>query len=96
MHKTVLQVPMNQELKTEAEQAAREQGFSSLQEMVRVFLSKIASNNIEITLQTNVKLSEKSERRYLKETLDFEAGKNTHTAENLDEFVTSLNANKVS
>jgi len=51
MNKTVLQIPINQDLKISAEQEALSQGFSSLQELVRVFLSKIATHKIEITLQ---------------------------------------------
>jgi hypothetical protein len=38
MNKTVLQIPINQELRISAEQEALSQGFSSLQELVRVFL----------------------------------------------------------
>ncbi len=96
MQRTVLQIPINRQLKNEAEQAAQAQGFSSLQEVVRVFLSKFAANKIEVSIQESVRLSEKSEKRYLKATLDFEKGKNIRSAKNVDELMSQLNADKVS
>jgi len=96
MNKTILQVPVSRELKEKAEEAAHKQGFSSLQESVRVFLAKLATNRLEITIQEPIKLSESSERRYLKQTLDFEKNKNTRSAKTVDELMTQLNANKIS
>ncbi len=96
MQRTVLQIPISLDLKNEAEQVAQAQGFSSLQEVIRVFLSKFAANKFEVTIQESVMLSDKSEKRYLKETLDFEKGKNIHSAKNVDELMSQLNGNKVS
>ena len=96
MNKTILQVPISKELKDKAEEASAKQGFSSLQESVRVFLAKLATNRLEITIQEPIKLSESSERRYLKQTLDFEKNKNTRSAKTVDELMTKLNANKIS
>ena len=96
MQRTVLQIPINQQLKNEAEQAAHAQGFSSLQEVIRVFLSKFAANKVEVTIQEPIMLSKKSEKRYLKETLDFEKSKNIRSAKNVDGLMSQLNANKVS
>src|SRR3990167_11038612 len=96
VQKTVLQIPINQQLKNDAEQVAQAQGFSSLQEVIRVFLSKFAANKVEVTIQESVMLSDKSEKRYLKETLDFGKGKNIHSAKNVDELMSQFNADKVS
>ncbi len=96
MQRAVLQIPIDKRLKDEAEQEARAQGFSSLQEVLRVFLSKFASNKIEVTIQESVRLSEKSEKRYLAETQDFKKGKNIHSAKTVDELMLQLNADKVS
>lgn len=96
MQRTVLQIPINRQLKNEAEQVAQAQGFSSLQEVIRVFLSKFAANKVEVTIQESVRLSEKSEKRYLKETLDFKKGKNIRSAKNVNELMSQLNGNKVS
>lgn len=90
MNKIVLQVPLNQDLKLSAERAALSQGFSSLQELVRVFLSKIAANKIEITLQESTMLSGKNEKRYLEMTKDFESGKNTYSADSVNDLANKL------
>lgn len=92
MQKTILQVPLTQDLKLTAEKAAHEQGFSSLQEIVRVFLSKLAANKVEVTLDS-VSLSEGNEKRYSKMAEDFVSSKDIHTAQNVDELLTQLNEN---
>ena len=92
MQKTILQVPLTQDLKLTAEKAARDQGFSSLQEVVRVFLTKLAANKVEVSLES-VFLSESNETRYTKMTKDFENDTNIHTAKNVDDLVTQLNEN---
>ena len=92
MQRTILQVPIAQNLRLNAEKAAHEQGFSSLQEIVRVFLSKLAANKVEVSLES-IFLSEKNEKRYSKMTKDFESEKNTHTAQNIDDLLMKLNEN---
>ena len=96
MNKTVLQIPINQDLKISAEQEALSQGFSSLQELVRVFLSKIAAGKIEVTLQESTKLSEKNEKRYLDMTKDFVSGKNTYSSDSTSNLINKLHENSVS
>jgi antitoxin component of RelBE/YafQ-DinJ toxin-antitoxin module len=96
MNKTVLQIPINQDLKISAEQEALSQGFSSLQELVRVFLSKIATHKIEITLQESTMLSGINEKRYLDMTNDFELGKNTYSADSVNDLVNKLHENSIS
>lgn len=91
MQKVTLQVPMNQQLKIDAEKAALEQGFSSLQELVRVILSKYAQKKIEVNFEEVVKLSPKAEKRYLKATKDFEEGKNIYSASSVKELMKQLN-----
>ncbi len=96
MSKTILQVPISKDLKEKAEKAANKQGFSSLQESVRLFLAKLAANRLEITIQEPVRLSENSEKRYLKQTLGFEKNKNISSAKSVEELVNQLNDNKIS
>lgn len=90
MNKTILQVPISQDLKFNAEKQALSQGFSSLQELVRVFLTKIASRKIEVTLQESVMLSSQNEKRYLDMTKDFESGKNIYSADSVNDLVSKL------
>ena len=96
MNKTVLQIPINQDLRISAEKEALSQGFSSLQELVRVFLSKIAMHRIEITLQESTMLSEKNEKRYLDMTKDFESGMNISSSDSVSDLVDKLQENSVS
>lgn len=92
MNKTILQVPLDKELKNNAERVASIQGFSSLQEIVRVFLTQLASNRVEVILQESVVLSSKNEKRYTKMTNDFISGKNNHSAIDANDLVSKLNA----
>lgn len=93
MQKTTLQIPMDSKLKIDAEKAALDQGFSSLQELVRVILSKVAQKKIEVNFEETVILSKKNEKRYLKMTEDFKNNKNVYSAKNLEEFLSQLNGN---
>lgn len=80
MNKTILQVPLDKQLKNNAERAASSQGFSSLQEIVRVFLTQLTSNRVEVTIKESVILSLKNEKRYIDMTKDFKSGKNNYSA----------------
>ncbi len=75
MQRTVLQIPIDIELKNTAEQAAQAQGFSSLQEVVRVFLSRFAEKRIGITFEQSVQLSPQAIKRYDKMAEDIKKGK---------------------
>lgn len=93
MHKVTLQIPMDSKLKIDAEKAALDQGFSSLQELVRVILSRVAQKKIEVNFEETVILSKKNEKRYLKMTEDFKNNKNVYSSKNLEEFLSQLNGN---
>lgn len=92
MNRTILQIPLDKQLKSNAEKIALLQGFSSLQEIVRVFLAQLALKKVEITLQEPVALSNKNERRYEKITNDFESGANIYSAKNTKDLIAKLNA----
>ena len=44
---TTLHLPINREIKEKAENVAREQGYSSLQEVLRVFVASLAKKEIK-------------------------------------------------
>lgn len=92
MNRTILQVPLDKQLKNNAEKVASNQGFSSLQEIIRVFLTQLASNRLEVTIQESVILSTKNEKRYRGMTNDFKSGKNNHSATNVNDLISKLNA----
>lgn len=74
MNRTVLQIPLPAELRKEAEKQAIEQGFSSLQEAVRVFLKKLANGALGVRFEETVILSEKNAIRYGKMINEIESG----------------------
>ena len=91
--RTVLQVPMTSSLKTNAYNAAKEMGFSSLQEVIRVILNKLASKNLTLNFEENIiPLSVKNEKRYSNIDKDFKQNKNTHTAKDINDLLKQLNA----
>lgn len=51
MDTTTLQVPLTKELKTKATKVAKEYGFSSLQEVVRVLLTLLAKGQLNFNLE---------------------------------------------
>ena len=86
--RVILQVPMSSELKTSAEAAAKAQGFSSLQETIRVLLQKLANKKLKVQIidEEEVKLSPKAEKRYAKMIKEIEQGKGVTKTKNLDEL----------
>lgn len=74
--RTVFQVPVDATLRKDAEKQALEQGFSSLQEAVRVFLKKLARGALGISFEEEqvVQLSAKNARRYDKMIKDIKSG----------------------
>ncbi len=93
MNKAVLQVPMNKMLKRDAEKEALAQGFSSLQEVVRVFLSRLAEKKVEVAIKDQVVLSNRAEKRYSRIKKDFKNNKNVYAATNVKDLVKQLNEN---
>jgi len=93
MQRTILQIPVSKDLKNSAEKAALNQGFSSLQEIIRIFMKKLAAKKISVTFeQETVFLSQKNEKRYLEMEEDFKKDKNFYKAKDVDEFLKQLNA----
>lgn len=97
MNRTVLQIPLSKELKLSAEEAALDYGFSSLQEILRVFMKKLSQKTLDITFKEErvVHLSKKNEKRYMKMTEDFEKGRNIYTATNVDDLMKQLHEYKL-
>lgn len=75
MNTTVLQIPINKNLRDKAAFSVEKMGFSSLQQLVRLFLAKVASGEIDVTFEQNVQLSAKAVKRYNKMIDEIESGK---------------------
>lgn len=75
---TTLQVPVNSNLKSRATKAAKSMGFSSLQETVRLFLTKLARGDMKVeltSLNADEYVSPKAIARYDKMIKDIDSGK---------------------
>ncbi len=91
MNTTTLQVPLPKSLKASATAVARDYGFSSLQDIVRLFLAKFAKRELVISVgESAVRLSAKNEKRYLKMDKDFDRGKNVYIVNSVDELMKDL------
>ena len=88
--RAVLQVPVNSSLRKEAEKQALAQGFSSLQEAVRVFLKKLAQGAIGVTFEERVTLSSKAIKRYNKIIEEIKQGRNVFEAKSVDDLARQL------
>lgn len=94
MDTTILQVPIDKSLRDKATSAAHDQGFSSLQEVVRLFLHQVANKTIDFRLEPKpTQLSPKAIRRYNKISAEIESGKTKlHSFDTVDEMFKYLNS----
>lgn len=92
--RTVLQVPMPLELRTRAEAVSVDMGFSSLQDVIRLILTKLAKREIGISIEQfpAVRLSKRNEKRYERMVRDFEEGKNIRTFTSVKDLMSDLSA----
>ncbi|PIU36627.1 hypothetical protein COS77_01020 [Candidatus Roizmanbacteria bacterium CG06_land_8_20_14_3_00_34_14] len=93
MNTTNLQIPIRRDLKIAATEVALEQGFSSLQEAVRVFINKMAQKTIDVVfIPKTIKLSQKAVKRYNKITEDIEKGIGIYEVHDVDDLMRQLNS----
>lgn len=92
--RTILQVPMALDLRNRAEAVSADMGFSSLQDVVRLILTKLAKKEIRISIEQfpAVRLSKRNEKRYEQIVRDFEEGKNISTFTSVKDFMGDLSA----
>lgn len=96
MQRVTVQVPMTKDLKEKAEIVSSDLGFSSLQETIRVLLTKLAKREFSIKVEENTEeithLSKASERKFKKAVEDIKAGRNITKTENIDELLQMLHS----
>ncbi len=67
MSQTNLQIPVDTKTRDKARKVAARQGFSSLQEMIRVILAQVVDERLRIGfVAEHVVMSDKAEARYKK------------------------------
>lgn len=95
--RAIIQVPVNPALKNRVEKKAENSGFSSVQQLIRLFLTRYASGEIKVGFEERVlpvQLSKRAIRRYNKIDKDYKKGKNIFVAESVDDLMNQLNGNK--
>lgn len=93
MSRTVVQIPVSTDLRDSAHQMALSQGFSSLQEALRVIMHRFSSGTLRVDVYSEpapVKLSAKAIKRYDQMTKDFQSGKNMSKVANIEELMAQL------
>lgn len=91
MNRVIVQVPMSKELREKARAAAEDQGFSSLQEAIRIIVNKFARRELAVRIEyPEERLSPRAERRYAKIIRDIKSGKNITHTDNLDQLFSIL------
>ena len=95
---TTLQVPVDGALKSRATKAAKSMGFSSLQETVRLFLTKLARGDMKVeltSLDADEYVSPKALARYDKMERDIKSGKEpVYGAKNAQDLLDQLYGRK--
>jgi antitoxin component of RelBE/YafQ-DinJ toxin-antitoxin module len=91
---TTLQVPIDSTLKANATKIAKAQGFSSLQEVVRIMLTKLAGGKLEVSfhvIDTDDTISPKAVTKYDSMVNTFNQGKlKTTVSHSTDELISQL------
>lgn len=95
MQRVVVQVPMSRDLKEKAEVISSDLGFSSVQEAIRVLLTKLSKREFSLRIEEveEVKyLSPRAERKFKKAVEDIKAGRNIYKPKNKKEFFEMLHS----
>ncbi len=92
MSRTVVQIPVSTDLRDSAHKMALSQGFSSLQEAMRVIMHRFSTGTLRVDVfsEPSVQLSARAIKRYDKMDRDLAAGKNFKTAKNIDDLLKQL------
>lgn len=75
MDTVILQVPLARTIRDEAVQTASSLGFSSVQEIVRLFLNQLAKQKIAVSFVPQINLSKANDLRYATMIKEVKSGK---------------------
>ena len=93
VQRVIVQVPMPKELKKKAEAVSSDLGFSSIQETIRVLLTKLSKREFSLKVEEAEEithLSPAAERKFKKAVADIKAGKNIYKPKNKKDFFALL------
>ena len=87
-----MQIPVSMSLRQQAEAEAKAMGFSSLQEVIRVLLARLAKKQLRVVVEdAGFVLSKSAIERYSGMDKDFESGKNVFEAKSVSRLMNKLN-----
>lgn len=93
MQKVIVQVPMSRDLKEKAENVVADLGFSSLQEVIRVLVTKLSKHQLSIRVEETEEithLTKSAEKKFANAIQDIKTGKNVHKPGSKKEFFKML------
>ncbi len=91
--RVIVQVPMSKELKDKADIVSADLGFSSIQETIRVLLTKLSKKEFSLKISEAEEityLSPTAERKFKKAVADIKAGRNIYKPKNKKDFFALL------
>jgi len=94
MQRVIVQVPMTKYLKEQAEVVSSDMGFSSLQEVIRVLLTKLSKKEFSLRVEEVEEvrhLSPVAERKFKKAIEDIKAGRVSPSFDNVEDAIAWLN-----
>lgn len=93
MSRVVIQVPVTTDFRYAAEKEVQRQGFSSIQDFLRLVLHKLIERKLDVSVgePRAVQLSPRAIKRYDKMHEDFEIGRNIYHAKDVDDLMRQLN-----
>ena len=95
MQRIIVQVPMTQDLKERAESISSDLGFSSIQEVISVLLTKLSKREFSLKVEETeeiTSLSPAAEKKFKKAVSDIKAGRNITKTKNVDELLSVLHS----
>ena len=95
MQRVIVQVPMSRQLKERVEIVSSDLGFSSIQEAIRVLLTKLSKREFNLKVEEVEEvtyLSPAAEKKFKKAVLDIKAGRNITKTKNVDELLSVLHS----
>ncbi len=81
---------MPKSLKNSAQEVAKEYGFSSLQDLMRVILTKLSRRELVVSINETSTLSQKNNARYVNMSKDFAKKQNTKSFSSAEELMSDL------
>lgn len=93
MQRVIVQVPMSKALREKAEFVSSDLGFSSIQEAIRVLLTKLSKKEFSLRVEEVEEvtyLSPAAERKFKKAVEDIKAGRNIYKPKDKKDFFKML------